>query len=135
MPPSPPPRPSGTPAPHAGLGRRAVALLVDWLVASLISAGFFGFDSLATLAVFGVMTAVLVGTLGATIGHRICGIAVRTLDGRLPGPVLALVRTVGLCLVVPAAVWSSDGRGLHDRWAGTDIVHLAGATGAGRRPA
>ncbi len=39
-----------------------------------------------------------------------------------PGPVLALVRTVLLCLVLPAVIWDADGRGLHDRFAGTAIV-------------
>ena len=38
------------------------------------------------------------------------------------GTLRALVRTIGLCLVIPAVVWGSDGRGLHDRWAGTDVV-------------
>jgi uncharacterized RDD family membrane protein YckC len=118
------PRSPGGPAadPRAGLGRRVVALLVDWAVASLISAGFFGYDPMATLAVFGIMTALLMGTLGATIGHRVCGLVVRTPEGGAPGPVRGLVRTVGLCLVIPAVVWGPDGRGLHDRWAGTDIV-------------
>jgi uncharacterized RDD family membrane protein YckC len=110
---------------RAGLGRRIVALLLDWAIASLISAGFFGYDAMATLAVFAAMTALLVGTLGATIGHRACGIAVRAQDGGAPGPLRGLVRTLGLCLVIPAVVWGPDGRGLHDRWAGTDIVRSA----------
>lgn len=98
--------------------------MIDWLIASLISAGFFGYDPMATLAVFAVMTVVLVGTVGSTIGHRVCGIGVRRLDGGLPGPLRALVRTLGLCLVIPAAVWGADGRGLHDRWAGAAVVRL-----------
>ena len=39
-----------------------------------------------------------------------------------PGLLSALVRTALLCLVVPAVVWDADGRGLHDRVAGTAIV-------------
>ena len=39
-----------------------------------------------------------------------------------PGFLSALARTILLCLVVPAVVWDSDGRGLHDRVAGTAIV-------------
>lgn len=108
----------------AGLGRRLVALVVDWALASFVSAGFFGYDPMATLGVFAVMTWVLVGTLGATIGHVAVGIAVRRVaDGGLPGLVKALVRTVALCLVLPAAV-TSDGRGFHDVWAGTVITRL-----------
>jgi uncharacterized RDD family membrane protein YckC len=32
------------------------------------------------------------------------------------------VRTALLCLVIPAVVWDADGRGLHDKAAGTVIV-------------
>jgi uncharacterized RDD family membrane protein YckC len=109
---------------QAGLWRRSVALVIDWAIASAISAGFFGFNSLATLVVFFGITTILVGTLGSTIGHRLCGIGVRGRDGALPGPLRALMRTAALCLVIPAAVWGADGRGLHDRWAHTEIVRV-----------
>jgi hypothetical protein len=36
--------------------------------------------------------------------------------------VAGVVRTVLLCLVLPAVVWDSSGRGLHDVAAGTVIV-------------
>lgn len=106
------------------MGRRIGALMIDWLLASAISAGFFGYEPMATLAVFAVMTTALVGTVGSTIGHRLCGIGVRGLDGGLPGPLRAVVRTVALCLVIPAVVWGPDGRGLHDRWADTVVVRV-----------
>lgn len=101
-----------------------MALFADWLVAVAISAGFFGYDATATLVIFATMTTVLVGTLGSTIGHRVLGLAVRDLTGGLPGLGRAAIRTIALCLVIPAVVWGPDGRGLHDRWAGTQIVHL-----------
>lgn len=136
---------------RAPLGRRAVALVVDWAVASLISAAFFGYEALATLAVFGLSTALLVGTAGFTIGHRVLGLQVvrfvelvtpadasarRGSGGAAastdaggatgvwgpPGLLLAIVRTALLCLVVPAVVWDGNGRGLHDVAAGTVIV-------------
>ncbi|GAA4432980.1 hypothetical protein GCM10023169_39370 [Georgenia halophila] len=110
--------------PPAGLGRRLLGLVIDWAVASAISAGFFDYDPMATLAVFAVMTVAMVGTLSATIGHVVVGIAVRT-PGRGPaGPLRALVRTVLLCLVIPAVVWTGDGRGLHDVAAGTTITKI-----------
>ncbi len=108
----------------AGLGRRIVALLVDWAISSAISAGFFHYDPLATLAVFAVMTWLMLSTLGATIGHVAAGLAVRRLDRGLPGPLRALVRTVLLCLVIPAVVWGADGRGLHDMAAGTVVTRV-----------
>lgn len=109
------------------MGRRIIALCVDWAIASAISAGFFNFNSMATLGVFAVMTLLLVMSLGATIGHRICGLRIyRIADGGAPPrPLQALVRTVSLCLVIPAVVWGSDGRGMHDVWAGTVISRWA----------
>ena len=35
---------------------------------------------------------------------------------------LVALRTLLLCLVVPAAIWDGDGRGLHDKAAGTAVV-------------
>ena len=117
----------------AGLGRRAIALLVDWGLATAISAGFFQYDPMATLAVFAAMTWVLVGTLGATIGHLVTGLGVRRVAGGPPGLLRSLIRTVSLCLVVPAVVWGTDGRGLHDVWAGTVITRLRSATASPAR--
>ena len=105
-------------------GRRILAICIDWALASAISAGFFAYHPMATVAAFGVMAFVLVGTAGTTIGHRVTGIGMRTLDGGLPGPLRALVRTLGLMLVIPAVVTDPTGRSLHDRWARTRVVRL-----------
>ena len=105
-------------------GRRFLAICIDWVLASAISAGFFAYDQMATLAVFGAMTFVLVGTAGTTLGHRICGVGMRTLQGGLPGPLRGLARTVGVLLVIPAVVTDPAGRSLHDRWSGTQVVRL-----------
>lgn len=135
---------------RAGLGRRVVGLAVDWALASLISAAFFAYDAMATLAVFALSTALLVSTAGFTIGHRLAGVQVVRLvdlgdqgrpaaagaaapttgrDGGAarrpwapPGILLGCFRTLLLCLVVPAVVWDSSGRGLHDVAAGTVVV-------------
>lgn len=107
---------------QAPLGRRVVALVVDWGLATAISAGFLDNHPLATLGVFALMTLVLVATRGATIGHTLLGLRVRAVDGGAPRPLQALIRTGSLCVVVPAVVWGLDGRGLHDVWAGTRIV-------------
>ncbi|MBO3103655.1 RDD family protein [Cellulomonas fengjieae] len=130
----------GSPAP---LGRRLVALVIDWVACLLISAAFFATapdafllsrgNPTATLAIFVVENIVLVGSLGYTLGHRLLGLRVRRVfpgqsrvdagwATRAPGFLSALTRTLLLCLVVPAVVWDSDGRGLHDRVAGTAIV-------------
>lgn len=134
--------PDAGPGSLAPVGRRLLALMVDWVACLAISAAFFGGDPMATLAVFAVENVLLVSLLGTTLGHRLLGLHVRRAvtparlgpdpSGREPqvqaGPVVVpgllsgAVRTVLLCLVIPAVVWDSDGRGLHDRAAGTVIV-------------
>ena len=110
--------------PVAGLGRRIVALLVDWGLASAISAGFFNYQPLVTLGIFALMTWAMVATLSASIGHLVVGLAVRTAGRGPAGPIRALVRTVLLCLVIPAVVWGKDGRGLHDVAAATVVTRI-----------
>ena len=110
-------------------GRRLVAVLIDWTVCQLIAYGLFGVPlvqaggrSFVPLAIFAVENLVLVGTLGQTLGHRIVRLRVRSTDGRPARPFQVLVRTVLLCLFLPAMFWDADGRGLHDKAAGTVIV-------------
>lgn len=114
--------PEDGPGSVARPGRRIVALFIDWFSCMLISAAFFDSNSFATMVTFAVVQVITVGTIGFGPGHRICGLRVQRLDGRLPGPLRALVRTLLLCLVIPAVVYDSDGRGLHDRAAGTVLV-------------
>lgn len=109
----------------ATLGRRIPALFVDWFACMGVSALLFDGDAAATLLVFLVENVLLVAFLGFTLGHRVFGIGVRRLDGAtFVGPLRAAVRSVLLCLVIPAVVWDGDGRGLHDRGAGTVLVRL-----------
>ncbi|NYG05650.1 putative RDD family membrane protein YckC [Phycicoccus badiiscoriae] len=114
-------------------GRRLVGVVIDWSACQAIAAALFGvplpFRGVATstqtlilLAIFALENLLLLGTTGYTLGHRIVGLRVASLDGRTPRPFQALVRTVLLCLFLPAMFWDKDGRGLHDKAAGTVIV-------------
>jgi uncharacterized RDD family membrane protein YckC len=122
-----PPQGSGS---MASLGRRVVALGVDWVISLALSALVPGGNDFVPLAAFAVMNLVLVGSVGFTIGHRLLGLQVRvlgapgtgTVEGAFVGFWRSGVRTVLLCLVIPAVVWDGDGRGLHDRAAGTVIT-------------
>ena len=124
--------PAEGPGSVARFGRRAGAIIVDYalctLIATLFGYHFAGHNTGAAaflpLAVFGVENLLLLGTAGFTIGHRLFGMQVRRLGGGLPGIVPALVRTILLCLAVPALIWDRDQRGLHDRVAGTVLVRL-----------
>lgn len=115
--------PESGPGSLARLGRRLGALWIDWLLAMAISAGFFASQPMITLAIFAIENLLLVSTLGFTIGHRIFGMRVLRLDSTpMVGVPRGLLRTFLLCLVIPAVVWDSDGRGLHDRLSGTILV-------------
>lgn len=105
-------------------GRRLGALAVDWALCSLISAAFFNYEGLATLGVFALEQMVLVGTLGYSVGHRAFGMQVQGINGRPAGLGAAIVRTVLICLVIPAVVFDEDQRGLHDRAVRTVLVRI-----------
>ncbi|MDT0396312.1 MULTISPECIES: RDD family protein [Streptomyces] len=122
--------PEDGPGSIARPGRRFGALAVDWGLCMLIAYGLIteGYDGQSTgnwaLLVFLVLSALTVGTLGFTPGKRLFGLRVVALDTGRVQPLRALVRTVLLCLAVPALVWDRDGRGLHDRLARTVEVRV-----------
>ncbi|MGN7252610.1 RDD family protein [Arthrobacter sp. SAFR-014] len=114
--------PETGPGSMARAGRRILAITIDWTIALLISNVFLAGNSMATLAVFAAEQILLIGTLGYSIGHRAMGIHVVKPDGSAAGPLAALVRTVLLCLVIPAVISDPDQRGLHDKALNTVLV-------------
>lgn len=109
----------------ASFSRRLVAICIDWAAASLISAGFFKYDSVATLLIYAVMQIVLVGTVGQSMGHRLLKLTVVRLDGGRVGIWRAIIRTSLIVLVIPAFIWDTvDGRGLQDKAVGTAIISV-----------
>lgn len=140
---APPPAPSGDVEPSrypgerlglpeegprsiARLGRRIAALLVDWAIANVIAllAGPYASNaqSWTTLAVFALMQVLFIPTIGGSIGHRALGLRLVSLDGDWVGLWRPIVRTVLLVFVIPAVIFDSDQRGLHDKAAGTVLI-------------
>ncbi|AZP17252.1 RDD family protein [Streptomyces aquilus] len=111
-------------------GRRLGALAVDWGMSILIASQLItqGYKAPATsnwaLLVFFLMSVLTVGTIGFTPGKRLFGLRVVEVTTGQVKPLRALLRCVLLCLAVPALVWDRDGRGLHDRLAGTVEVRI-----------
>ncbi|MFF1690895.1 MULTISPECIES: RDD family protein [unclassified Streptomyces] len=104
-------------------GRRIVALVIDWALCMLIAYGLLthGYNQATgnwALGIFFALGLLTVGTVGFTPGKRIMGLRVVAQDGsgRL-GLGRVLVRTLLVCVAVPALIWDRDGRGLHDRLA------------------
>jgi uncharacterized RDD family membrane protein YckC len=104
------------------VGRRLAALAIDWACALVISIAFFSYDSFATLLIFAVVQIAFIPTIGGSPGHRIVGLRVVALHGGWVGVWRPVLRTVLLVLVIPAAIWDPDQRGLHDKAAGTMIL-------------
>ncbi|WP_369168811.1 RDD family protein [Streptomyces sp. R28] len=110
-------------------GRRLGALAVDWglcvLIAyGLITDGYGQATSNWALLLFFLMSALTVGTVGFTPGKRLFGLRVVTLETGTVNPLRALLRSALLCVAIPALIWDRDGRGLHDRLAGTVEVRI-----------
>ncbi|MFI9272536.1 RDD family protein [Kitasatospora sp. NPDC052896] len=113
----------------AGPGRRIGALLVDGWLCSLVAYGMLAHGSareanLWNLPLFFTVTAIFLATTGTTIGKRLFGLRVVRLGGGRASIPQVLLRTFLLCLVIPAAVWDRDSRGLHDKAVGTVEVRI-----------
>lgn len=110
----------------ASFGRRLLGLLIDWLAATLVAS--FLVDSLARnpwpqLAVFVLAHAFFVGLFGQTVGMALVRIrCVSIVDGGAVGIPRALLRGLLLALLIPAMISDGDGRGLHDRAAGSVMI-------------
>ena len=106
------------------LGRRMLALAVDWGLSVLVSVAFFDYSPWATLDVYAITQIVFVATAGGSVGHLITGMRVVPLSGGWVGVWRPIVRTVLICLVIPAVIWDKDQRGVHDRAAGTVLIRV-----------
>ncbi|MEU0970326.1 RDD family protein [Streptomyces sp. NPDC005917] len=121
--------PEDGPGSIARPGRRLGALVVDWALCVLIAYGLItdGYSPATSnwaLLVFFILEILTVGTVGFTPGKRLFRLRVVGVGTGRVQPLRALVRTVLLCLAVPALVWDRDGRGLHDRLAKTVEVRI-----------
>ncbi|WP_199550002.1 RDD family protein [Streptomyces sp. N35] len=101
-------------------GRRIAALVIDWALCMVIAYGLLAQgDTQAAgnwaVLVLLVMSVLTVGTVGSTPGKRILGLRVVAEGGQRLGIGRVVVRSILLCLAIPALIWDRDGRGLHDR--------------------
>jgi hypothetical protein len=105
-------------------GRRILALVIDWGIAYAIIHLFFRPDpvGLKVLALFAILQVLFLLVLNGSIGHLVVGLRVVPLSPGLLGIWRPFVRTILLCLVIPAVIYDRDQRGVHDRWAGTLLV-------------
>jgi uncharacterized RDD family membrane protein YckC len=119
----------------AGGGARLLALAIDLVLASLVTALFVRPQfqnpaamqtfNLWSVGVWALITAVPVALFGFTPGMAAVGIRVGRLDGAATvGVWRAVVRAVLTFLIIPAAVRNIDGRSWLDRLTATVVVRL-----------
>lgn len=113
----------------ARLGRRIAALFIDWAIAWVIAVAFFPVgafqpDAWATLVIFAIEQLVFLWTANGSIGHLLLRMRVVPIAPARLGLWRPVVRTLLLCLAIPALIWDRDQRGLHDQLAGTVLVRV-----------
>jgi len=110
---------------QARYGRRLLGFLIDIAACGVIALAFgrpSGRTNLISDAIFWVEVTVLTALTGHSFGQRLTGLRVVRIDGGPVGFVPAVIRTTLLVLLVPVFLVGRDGRGLHDRAAGTAII-------------
>ena len=114
----------------AGWGRRLAAVFIDWACAFVVAQAVNGHleravsESSLQLLIFGGEVFLLTVLTAASFGQRLLRLRVLRVDGRRLGVIATLVRTLLLCLAVPALIWDRDRRGLHDKAAGSVVVNV-----------
>lgn len=105
-------------------GRRLLAIIIDWALASLPAYLLIGGPNAQWwhILIFAVLQVVFIPTIGGSLGHRAVGLHVVSISGGWVGLWRPLVRTLLLVIVIPVLIWDSDQRGFHDKIAGTVLV-------------
>ena len=128
--------PQDGPMSMAPMGRRLVALIVDWVLCYLIAASIVGHSIFTVtdshyqaaqelaLVFFVVEVYLLTSISGLTVGKRLLGVRTVRTDGSRPGFKWSALRTLLLLCVIPACLTDRDLRGLHDRAADTMVVRI-----------
>jgi uncharacterized RDD family membrane protein YckC len=121
--------PADGPRSVARFGRRLGALAIDWAIAWVISVAFFRTSDFqsnpwVTLGLFAGAQLLFLWIVNGSIGHLLLRMRVVPIIPARLGFWRPVVRTLLLCLAVPALIWDRDQRGLHDRAAGTVLVKI-----------
>ena len=103
----------------AGMGRRFIAITLDWLMSWAVGSLIFSQEAGRALwipLVFFLQIVLLTWLTGASAGQRVLGLSVRSYpQGFALSLPKVILRTLLILLVIPAVVFDSEGRGLHDR--------------------
>ncbi|MDT7545218.1 MAG: hypothetical protein QOE99_1328 [Actinomycetota bacterium] len=109
----------------ASFGARLVAFVLDAVLSGLAAGLFTAPDPprFWSFVPLGILYVGAVPVVGQTVGMRLLGLRVVRLGAaRRLGVLRAILRFALLCLLIPAVITDRDGRGLHDKAAGTAVV-------------
>lgn len=109
----------------ATTGPRVLAFTIDSVVANMIAfaaLGGRGPGGVYVLAAFALQMWLGTALAGGSVGHYVAGLVVMRVERTPAGLWRALIRTLLACLLIPAAIWDRDQRGLHDLAAQTVLV-------------
>lgn len=104
--------------------------MIDGVASALVAIAILGSydaylnNSFAPLIVFFLETGVGTAMLGGSFGQMLTRVRVLRTDGRPLSLLMALLRSLLVCLVVPPLVFRPDGRGLHDMATGSGAYRL-----------
>ncbi len=105
----------------ASVGRRVGAIAIDWGIATLIA--WLVVSASWNLAFWAATSIVTVALFSVTPGQAVLGIGVARVDAAVPvGLWRAVIRVALIGLVIPAAIWDADTRGLQDRLTDTAVI-------------
>ena len=116
---------AGEHAAYASWPRRIAALVVDWVVSTLVVIGLVGLRGYSedpasgwyVLGVYFLEATVLTTLAGGSFGQLLTRLRVLHTDGRSLSLLVAAARTLLICVVIPPLIFKPDsGRGLHDMW-------------------
>jgi uncharacterized RDD family membrane protein YckC len=119
--------PETGPGSVATTGSKALALVVDVVLAALIAWAFTAPNPPLnwSLVPWFLISVITLSFFGFTPGMGALGIRAVRMDGAaMIGPIRAIPRTILVGVIVPAAIWDGDGRGLHDKVAGTIVLRM-----------
>jgi uncharacterized RDD family membrane protein YckC len=108
----------------AGLGRRLAAITIDWFACLFIAklaapALQLGEVPFLPLTIFFLEVTIFTWFFAASFGQRLLAVEVMAIDGQRLMLWRIALRTLLICLVLPAVIYDSQGRGLHDRAVGS----------------
>lgn len=121
--------PAGAGSEVAGMGRRFVAITLDWLMSWAVGSLIFSQEEGRALwipLVFFLQIVLLTWLTGASAGQRVLSLTVRSYpEGFALSLPRVVLRTLLILLVIPAVVFDSEGRGLHDRIVSSAVFRKA----------